>query len=279
MKKACVIGWPVSHSRSPIIHNYWLRKHGIAGSYTRQAVQPEELPEFMTTLADRGYEGCNVTIPHKEAAFKLVSIADEATQRLGVVNTIYHRDGQLLGTSTDGEGFMANLRASAPAYAAKNDRVMVLGAGGAAMAIVGALLDQGAAEVAVANRTQERSVALRKQFGQRVIPVEWSGRSSKLKECGLLVNSTALGMTAQPELDIDLSNLAASAVVCDIVYTPLESKLLLDAKRRGNVTVGGLGMLLYQAVRGFELWFGVRPEVTQELYQLVANDVSARERR
>jgi len=274
MKKACVIGWPVSHSRSPLIHNYWLRLYGIAGEYVRVPVETAGLERFIAELAASEYLGCNVTIPHKERAFQLVTPADDMTKRLGVVNTIYRSDGRLLGTSTDGEGFIANLT-SAGDLKLKDRKAVILGAGGAAMAIVGALVDQGMGEIAVANRTLERSGQLREKFGSAIKPVPWQNRNEALSECAVLVNATSLGMKGQPPLDIDLSRLPAAAVVTDIVYSPLRTALLSDAARRGHPTVNGLGMLLHQAVRGFELWFGKRPEVTPALYDLIARDIDA----
>lgn len=273
MKRACVIGWPVSHSRSPLIHNYWLKCYGIEGIYTREPVPPAELDSFIRSLAANGFEGCNVTIPHKEACFTLVEPADQATERLKVVNTVFRRDGRLLGTSTDGEGFMASLLAAVPDYAPQSGAAEVLGAGGAAMAIVGALLDKGVPEIRIANRTHERAVHLARQFGKQVRSVAWDKAAEAAAECSLLVNTTALGMSGQPDLQFDFAHLPSHAAVCDIVYVPLETKLLREARLKGYRTVGGLGMLLHQAVRGFELWFGVRPEVTQELYGLVTADV------
>ncbi|MBC8036374.1 MAG: shikimate dehydrogenase [Rhizobiales bacterium] len=273
MKKACVIGWPISHSRSPLIHNYWLKLYGIAGDYLRVPVEAGALDQFIAGLPESEYRGCNVTIPHKERAWQLVAPADEMTKRLGSVNTIYHRDGRLLGTSTDGEGFIANLAANAGNLKLKNEKALVLGAGGAAMAIVGALLDRGLAEIAVANRTLERSDQLRARFGSAVKPEPWENRDEAVSESALLVNATALGMVGQPPLHIDLARLPAAAIVADIVYSPLQTPLLAAAAKRGNATVGGLGMLLHQAVRGFELWFGRRPEVTQDIHDLVARDI------
>jgi shikimate dehydrogenase len=273
MRKACIIGWPVAHSRSPVIHNYWLRLHGIPGRYDRVPVEPGMVHEFLSRLEENGFAGCNVTLPHKEAAFASVAAADEATKRLGVVNTVFLRDGRSFGTSTDGEGFLANLAANAAGFSIANQRVVLLGAGGAAMAIAGALADAGAAEIAVANRTAERVGILRRKFGPLIVPVAWQKKEDALAECRLLVNTTALGMRGQPPLDLDLARLEPEAVVADIVYTPLTTVLLKAAKARGNRTAGGLGMLLHQAVRGFELWFGVRPAVTAELYALVAHDV------
>ncbi len=273
MRKACIIGWPVAHSRSPVIHNYWLRLHRIPGRYDRVPVEPGMVHEFLSRLEENGFAGCNVTLPHKEAAFASVAAADEATKRLGVVNTVFLRDGRSFGTSTDGEGFLANLAANAAGFSIANQRVVLLGAGGAAMAIAGALADAGAAEIAVANRTAERVGILRRKFGPLIVPVAWQKKEDALAECRLLVNTTALGMRGQPPLDLDLARLEPEAVVADIVYTPLTTALLKAAKARGNRTAGGLGMLLHQAVRGFELWFGVRPAVTAELYALVARDV------
>ena len=273
MIKACVIGWPISHSRSPLIHGYWLKQHGIEGSYTRQPVEPSALGEFLTGLAAAGYAGCNVTIPHKESAFGLVTRADETTERLGAVNTVFVKDGLILGTNTDGEGFINSLYQSAPGVSLANSRVVILGAGGASLAVVNAVLEQGASEVAVANRTPEKVELLRRRFGARVVPLAWEHAAGQLSECSLLVNTTSLGMKGQPPLSLDLSRLAASAVVTDIVYTPLRTQLLEDAAARGNTVVEGLGMLLHQAVRGFSLWFGVKPAVSQELYSLIARDI------
>ncbi len=273
MKKACVIGWPVSHSRSPLIHNHWLALHGIAGEYLRVPVEAKALKQFIEDLPSSEYLGCNVTIPHKERAFQQVIPADEMTKRLGVVNTIYQREGRLFGTSTDGEGFIANLLTNIENLKLNNEKAAILGAGGAAMAIVGALVDRGMAEIAVANRTLDRSRQLREKFGPAVKPVPWEDRSKALSECALLVNASALGMTGQPPLQIDLARLPAASIVTDIVYSPLRTPLIVDAARRGNRSVGGLGMLLHQAVRGFELWFGKRPEVTEDLYDLVARDI------
>ncbi len=273
MIKACVIGWPISHSRSPLIHGFWLKQHWIEGSYTRQPVKPEALAEFLSDLSSAGYAGCNVTIPHKENAFGLVKIADEGTRRIGAVNTVYVNGTETFGTNTDGEGFINSLNQSVPGLSLRDTRVVVLGAGGASLAIVNAVLEQGASEVAVANRTEEKALMLRRRFGSRVVPLAWDRTSTALSECRLLVNTTSLGMAGQPEIKLDLSRLPTSAVVTDIVYTPLRTKLLVEAASRGNIVVEGLGMLLHQAVRGFSLWFGVTPQVTPELYTLVARDI------
>ena len=273
MKKACVIGWPIGHSRSPLIHNYWLEQYSIEGRYDRLAIEPGKLRDFLSAIQRSEYLGCNVTLPHKEGAFHLVDQADDIAKRLGVVNTIYQCDGKLLGTSTDGEGFIANLANATELTDLKNQRAVIFGAGGAAMAVVGALIDLGLTEVAMTNRTIERSNQVRRKFGKFVVPIDWDRRSESLSECRLLVNSTSLGMTGQPALEVDLARLPVSAVVTDLVYSPLHTPLLIAAKSRGNQTIGGLGMLLHQAVRGFELWFGTRPEVTKELHDLVARDI------
>ncbi|MCA3554316.1 shikimate dehydrogenase [Aestuariivirga sp.] len=273
MTKACVIGWPISHSRSPIIHGYWLKQHGINGSYTRQPVEPSSLADFIGCLEGAGYAGCNVTIPHKEAVFGLVRRADDSTERLGAVNTVYLQNGKVLGTNTDGEGFINSLKQGAPGLDLANSRAVVLGAGGASLAVVNAILEQGAAEVAIANRTRGKADQLRMRFGTRVLPIGWEEAADHLAECSLLVNTTSLGMKGQPDLDLRLAKLPQRAVVADIVYTPLRTRLLNEAAARGNTVVEGLGMLLHQAVRGFSLWFGVTPQVTRELRDLVARDI------
>lgn len=278
-RKACVIGWPISHSRSPLIHGYWLKRYGIAGSYERVPVRPEELAGFFAGLIAHGFAGCNVTLPHKEAAFRSVRTADAATARLGVVNTVFARDGDLWGTSTDGEGFLASLAAGHTSWRAKGQTVVILGAGGATRALVGALLDAGAGRLLVANRTRSKAEDLVRDFGPRIEPHGWTDAPEILRHADLLINTSSLGMNGQPALAIDLDNLPKSALVTDIVYTPLETDLLQRAKARGNAIVPGLGMLLHQAVRGFELWFGTRPEVTDELYDLVARDIDPGYRR
>jgi shikimate dehydrogenase len=272
-RKACVIGWPISHSRSPLIHGYWIQRYGIDGSYERIGVPPDELSGFLSRLVERGYAGCNVTLPHKEAAFRAVRSADDATTRLGVVNTVFHRDGKLWGTSTDGEGFLANLCDHVPGWRAEHRSIVILGAGGAARAIVGALLDAGSRRLAVVNRSRERAEELRRGFGARIEPGQWREVTKILEDADLLVNTTSLGMTGQPPLLLGLDSLPKSTVVADIVYTPLETDLLRRARARGNPVAPGLGMLLHQAVRGFELWFGQRPEVTPQLHDLVARDI------
>jgi shikimate dehydrogenase len=266
MQRACVIGWPVEHSRSPLIHRYWLKQYGIDGAYEMEAVEPKDLARFLGSLAAHGYAGANVTLPHKEAALRLSAVADEAARAIGAANTLWlDQAGRLCAGNTDAYGFMTNLEAEAPDWNRGRRPVMVLGAGGAARAILHSLLGEGAARILLANRTRNRAEALAQAFGPSVHVVDWEDRHRALAGCGLLVNATSLGMTGKENLDIDLEALPADAVVADIVYSPLETKLLAAARARGNHVVDGLGMLLHQAVPGFERWFGVRPEVTPAL--------------
>lgn len=273
MKQACVIGWPISHSRSPMIHNYWIRQIGFDATYTKRAVEPKDVKEFIHGMEREGLSGCNVTIPHKETVYHLVTIADESTVRLGAVNTVYLRDGTTYGTNTDGEGFLSNLLHQAPKVKLRNGRAVILGAGGAAAAIADVLRKNGMTDISLINRSVDRAAALGNRLGGGFTITPWDQRSDALVDCDLLVNTTSLGMTGQPPLDIDLHHLPTSAAVADIVYSPLRTALLKSAEARDNTTVEGLGMLLHQAVRGFELWFGVRPAVTPELHDLVARDI------
>jgi shikimate dehydrogenase len=272
VRKACVIGWPAAHSRSPLIHNYWLRQHGIAGAYVAEAVPPEKFAEFAATLASRHYVGANVTIPHKEVALDL-SAPDDTARAIGAANTLWLEAGALRSTNTDVEGFLANLDAAAPGWDQASDAV-VLGAGGSARAVVFGLKQRGFARIHVVNRTPERADSLRARFGDTVRPAGGQALSGLLAATGLLVNTTSLGMHGQPPLEIDLASLRADAVVADLVYVPLETGLLAAARVRGHRTADGLGMLLHQAVRGFSLWFGVRPEVTAELRALIERDLA-----
>jgi shikimate dehydrogenase len=269
---ACVIGWPVAHSRSPTIHNYWLKRNGIVGEYRREAVPPGQFAEFVTRLAEHGYVGANVTIPHKEAALAAAD-ADERARAVGAVNTLWLADGRLCGTNTDVEGFIANLDASAPGWDGGLGSALILGAGGAARAVAFGLLDRGLQRIYVANRTLARAEALRERFGAAIRPVPWAELDQVLPEAGLLVNSTSLGMKNQGALDVSLARLPDQAVVADLIYVPLETPLLAAARVRGLRAVDGLGMLLHQAVRGFSLWFGVRPQVTGGLRALVEADL------
>jgi shikimate dehydrogenase len=277
MQRACVIGWPVEHSRSPLIHRYWLAQYGIDGAYEKEAVRPEDLAGFLGSLEKRGYAGANVTLPHKEAALRLAAVADEAARAIGAANTLWlDQAGRLCAGNTDAYGFITNLEAEVPDWNEGRRPVMVLGAGGAARAILHGLLTEGAVRILLANRTSGRAEDLAKAFGPAVTPVDWADRGRAFAGCGLLVNATSLGMTGKENLDIDLAALPADAVVADIVYSPLETELLAAARARGNRSVDGLGMLLYQAVPGFERWFGLRPEVTPELRAHVAATLGER---
>ena len=281
LRKACVIGWPIEHSRSPLIHGYWLRRYGIAGRYDRRAVRPEELEGFLLGMRRSGLVGCNVTIPHKERAWQIVSEMNpngvgRMGNRLKAVNTVWlDETGRLHADNTDVYGFMANFREHLGEWEGAGRHVVVLGAGGAARAVVAGFADAGVQTVTVVNRTVEKAEGIAAELGDpvRALPLERLGKV--MPEADVLVNSTSLGMTGQPSLNIDLSPLPDDAVVADIVYVPLETELLKRARARGLRTVEGLGMLLHQAVPGFEKWFGVRPEVTPELRRLLEADIGS----
>jgi shikimate dehydrogenase len=268
---ACLIGWPAAHSRSPLIHHYWLRTLGIKGGYVIEAVPPDEFQDFVFRLSLRGFVGANVTLPHKERALAL-SKPDDRARAVGAANTLWFKDGELCSTNTDVEGFINNLDACAPGWASCED-ALVLGAGGASRAVLFGLIERGIKRVHLANRTVARARALADQFGASVLPVEWDALGELLPRAGLLVNTTSLGMHGQPALELDVALLPQNAVVTDLVYVPLETALLAAARGRGLQTADGLGMLLHQAVRGFELWFGKRPEVTSELRALLEADL------
>jgi shikimate dehydrogenase len=270
-RAACLIGWPAAHSRSPLIHHYWLRALGIEGGYNIEAVPPEGFAEFVLHLSAHGFVGANVTIPHKERALAL-SAPDARARAVGAANTLWYDGGELRSTNTDIEGFIHNLDAAAPGWDSAG-QALVLGAGGASRAVVFGLIERGVSHVHLANRTIDRARALADQFGAGVHPVAWDAIGELLPDAGLLVNTTSLGMQGQPPLAIDLSRLPSQAVVADLVYVPLETALLAAARARGLRTADGLGMLLHQAVRGFELWFGQRPQVTPELRALVEADL------
>jgi len=277
-RAACIVGWPVGHSRSPLIHNYWLKHYGIAGEYRREAVPPNEFAAFVESLAARGYAGCNVTLPHKEAALKL-SQPDDRAEAVGAANTLWRDGAHLRSTNTDVEGFLDNLDACAPRWDRNLQTAVVLGAGGAARGVVYGLMLRAAARIIVVNRTADRAGALRRRFGDRVRPVSWDERNAVLADAGLVVNATTLGMEHQGGLDgglaLDIAQLPGHALVADLVYVPLLTPLLAAAKSRGLCTADGLGMLLHQAVRGFALWFGKKPQVTGELRALVEADLTA----
>jgi shikimate dehydrogenase len=271
-RAACLIGWPAAHSRSPLIHHYWLRNLGIEGGYNIEAVPPEGFAEFVLHLEKHGFAGANVTIPHKERALAL-TMPDARARAVGAANTLWYEAGELRSTNTDIEGFIDNLDACAPGWDAASE-VLVLGAGGSSRAVVFGLVERGIRRVHLVNRTHERARALADQFGAGVHPVAWEAVNDLLPRAELLVNTTSLGMHGQPALELDVSLLPPQAVVTDLVYVPLQTPLLAAARGRGLRTVDGLGMLLHQAVRGFELWFGQRPEVTAGLRALVEADLT-----
>lgn len=264
---AGIIGWPVSHSLSPRLHNYWLSHHKIEGEYVRLAVEPKDLPAAIRDLKAKGLRGANLTIPHKEAAMSLLDEIDEEARIIGAVNTIVvEKDGRLRGTNTDAYGFMANI---APHLPRPRNKAVVLGAGGAARAVCHGLRKCGFGEIVVLNRTQPRAGELSAWFGGALRVEPWLERDRALEGADLLVNTTSLGMTGKEALSINVKMLPAHALVTDIVYAPLETPLLKDAKAFGYAAVDGLGMLLHQAVPAFEAWFGIRPDVTDELRHYV----------
>ena len=276
---AFICGWPAAHSRSPIIHNYWVRQHKIKGRYIKEPVSPQEFPVFISKLVKNNYLGGNVTLPHKEKAFALVENLDPIAQRLGAVNTLWVENGKLHGSNTDGYGFLANLDQFAAGWDVseiQQQSVIVLGAGGAARAIIDAIVSRGFQNIKIINRTISRAENLANVFGKGITAHEWKELPALLPKTGLLINTTSLGMQGKAPLEIDLDPLPSNCLVTDIVYVPLETQLLKQAASRGLDTVDGLGMLLHQAVPGFEKWFGARPEVTDELRRLVIDDLAAK---
>ena len=276
MKRACVIGWPIEHSRSPLIHGHWLKKYGIDGSYTKVPVKLEDVASFLKSLSERGLQGCNVTVPHKEAAFAAAEIKDASAIAVGAANTLWLEGGKLACTNTDTYGFMTHLQGAAPNWKAHNSAVSVLGAGGAARAIVYGFLQTGVASVQVFNRSLERAQILADHFGPKVKAFAWSERNERSRHSSMIVNATTLGMKGHADPDIDFSQHKTDCVAADIVYVPLETAFLKLAREHGLTTVDGLGMLLHQAAPGFEKWFGVRPEVTDELRQILVADIEGR---
>jgi shikimate dehydrogenase len=267
---AGVMGWPVAHSRSPAIHNYWIRQHQCQGAYGLFPVQPQNLQAAVRGIQALGLAGCNITIPHKVDAMKWVDWVAPLAQRMGAINTIVvQADGALHGFNNDGFGFLESLKEAQPTWRADAGPVVVIGAGGAARAIVLSLLDAGATEVRILNRTRSKADELAQEFGARASAYDWAERNNALSGAALLVNTTDQGMHGQPALDIDLAQLPTSALVSDAIYIPLETPLLAAARLRGNTTVNGLGMLLHQARPAFHAWFGVMPEVTPALWAAV----------
>lgn len=267
---AGIIGMPVAHSRSPVIHNYWLKAHGIRGSYVPLAVKPERLEDALAGLVALGFRGCNVTMPHKLTAMQKLGRVNETARRIGAVNTIVvEEDGTLSGFNNDGNGFVQSLRDARADWRADAGPILLLGAGGAARAVVVALLENGAREIRIANRTPEKAQALASDFGAAVSTMAWEDRGAALGDVALLVNCTDRGMVGKAPLEIDLSRLKAETLTADLIYTPLETAFLAEARARGCTTVNGLGLLLNQARIAFKAWFGVMPDVTPELIKAI----------
>ncbi|MBO9446067.1 shikimate dehydrogenase [Ruegeria sp. R14_0] len=263
---AGVIGHPVAHSKSPKLHGHWLKTYGLAGFYVPMDVSPEDLETVLRTLPQAGFVGANVTVPHKEAALRLADEVSDRAKRIGAANTLVFRDdGSIHADNTDGYGFMENLRSGAPDWNPQDGPAVVFGAGGAARAVLQALIDAGVPEVLLTNRTRARADQLKEEFGSQITVIDWLQAGNVIENAELVVNTTSLGMQGQPELRVPLDGLQPGAVVTDLVYAPLKTRLLQTAEDAGCTTVDGLGMLLHQAVPGFERWFGHRPEVTDEL--------------
>jgi len=272
---ACVIGWPVKHSRSPVIHRFWLKELGIDGDYVLHPVEPEKIAAFLADFANSGFVGGNVTVPHKEVAFAAVHRRDANAEATGALNTLWLADGKLVGANSDVTGFLASLDQDLPGWDQKPGAAVVLGAGGAARGIVWALISRGYGPVYVVNRDPARPRALARQFGEKVKPARWADVPSLLPLARILVNTTTLGMAGQPPLNVDLAPLLKDAVVNDIVYVPMETELIAAARARRLRVSGGLGMLLHQAVVGFEHWFGQKPSVTPALRAAVQKSIEA----
>jgi shikimate dehydrogenase len=276
--RACVVGWPVAHSRSPLIHSFWLRRLRIAGVYDRVAARPGEFAAFVDGIGRDGLVGANVTVPHKEAAFAACEQLTANAAELGAVNTLWRENGALCGDNSDVAGFLANLDDQAPGWRSSTQNAVVLGAGGAARAVIRGLLSAGIERIVVVNRTVDRAENLASRFAQGTRAAPWGALPPLLTAADLLVNASSLGMTGQATLEIDLDRLEPGAIVADIVYVPLDTPLLAAARRRGLRAVDGLGMLLHQAAPGFERWFGVRPAVTSDLRTLIEADIARPDR-
>jgi shikimate dehydrogenase len=279
MKKAFVVGHPIQHSRSPLIHHYWLKQYVLEGSYERIDIAPPDFENFLKTLKDQGFCGGNVTLPHKEAAFRFADQTTPRAQMMQAVNTLWFEGGTLWGDNTDSLGFMQHLHHSFPHWQQTTKTALVLGAGGAARGIIGGLLDHGLEQIFIANRTKSRAEALQSLDQQRLEVVDWEDIKTILPHCDLLINTTSLGMQSpgmkgQPPLEVRFDALSPKAIIADIVYVPLETPLLRQAREHGLNTLDGLGMLLHQAVPGFARWFGIEPEVTPELHRILEADIA-----
>jgi shikimate dehydrogenase len=272
-KNAFVVGWPIAHSRSPLIHRFWLKRHGLDGDYRAEAVEPEAIADFLAGFAGRGYVGGNVTLPHKEAAFRACAVATPVACRLEAANTLWLEGSQLHGDNTDAFGFAANLDASVKRWR-EGTTALIVGAGGASRAVIHALMEAGYRRIDVLNRTADRARALAAHFGDAVHPGGLEMLSDRLGDADLVVNSTSAGLDGELPLSIGWGRARRGAIVTDLVYVPLVTPFLKAAAAEGLTIVDGLGMLLHQAVPGFERWFGVRPEVDDELRRLVAADLA-----
>jgi shikimate dehydrogenase len=271
---AGVMGWPVMHSRSPMLHNYWFRKHGLAGTYLPLAIRPEGLAAALRALHPLGFGGCNLTIPHKQEAMKIVDAVDALAQSIGAISCVVARaDGSLSGTNNDCYGFIENIRQEQPGWRAGAGPIAVIGAGGGSRAVCYGLAQEGAKEIRLVNRTPARAQAIAAEFGGPIKALPWEQRHEALEGAAMVVNTTSCGMVGQPPLDIGLDKLPKSALAADIIYIPLETPFLAAARRRGNRTVNGLGMLLNQARPAWKAWFGIEPEVTAELRAMVEKTI------
>lgn len=267
---AAVIGWPISHSRSPMLHGYWLRKYGIAGHYIPIGLRAQDFEAGIRSLPKLGFRGANITIPYKETVLHMANSVSDRAALIGAANTITFRgDGEIHADNTDGYGFIENLRQAQPDWDPRSGPALVLGAGGASKAVVSSLLSAGVPELRIANRTRQRSQNLADTYGAKVTVVDWNAASQAVEGAMTIVNTTSLGMQGQPPLNVSLAGAPGAALVTDIVYAPLITPFLAQAQERGLRTVDGLGMLLHQAVPGFQAWFGQRPEVTEDLRQYV----------
>jgi shikimate dehydrogenase len=267
---AGVMGWPIAQSRSPILHNYWIKKYNLNGRYVPLAVRPERLADAIRGLPALGFRGCNLTMPHKQLAMKMVDSLTETARRIGAINCIVvGDDGEMSGTNNDGNGYVLSVQEVAPEWNPSNGPIAILGAGGAARAIIVAMLERGATEVLLINRTFEKAQALADEFGPAIKPIAWEKRGDAIADVTLLVNATDQGMLGKPTLDISLDKLSKQTLVSDLIYVPPKTSFLVAAAARGNVTINGLGMLLHQARPAFQAWFGIWPEITPDLRAII----------
>jgi shikimate dehydrogenase len=272
---AGVMGWPIMHSRSPLLHNYWFKKHELAGTYVPLAIRPEGLAGALRALHPLGFAGCNLTIPHKQEAMKIVDEVDTLAQSIGAISCVVVRpDGSLAGTNNDCYGFIHNIRQEQPGWRADSGPIVVIGAGGGSRAVCYGLAQEGAREIRLVNRTFARARGIADEFGGPLKALPWAQRHDVLEGAAMVVNATSQGMVGQPALDIKLDKLPASALAADIIYIPLETPFLAAARQRGNRTVNGLGMLLNQGRPAWKAWFGIETEVTPELRSLVERSLA-----